>query len=129
MTPAADTDMRSRDADRRVIEELNAHYIRAAEQGDVAWYEQHLADDFVTSSVDGSIVERTAFMQRIARGSPGGRFEAVDVRVRFVGELALVHAGFRWRKPDGQPGSGRYTDIYTQRQGRWVCVSAHFNRF
>lgn len=129
MTRPADIDPSRRAADRRAIEDLNANYIRAAEQGDVAWYEQHLADDFVASSVDGSLADRSAFMQRIARGSPGGRFEAVDVRVRFVGELALVHAGFRWRKPDGQAGSGRYTDIYTQRHGRWLCVSAHFNRF
>jgi hypothetical protein len=40
-----------------------------------------------------------------------------------------VHAGFRYTHPDGRIGSGRYTDIYAQRQGRWQCVSAHFNRF
>jgi ketosteroid isomerase-like protein len=125
----ADTDIRSRDPDRRVIEDLNAHYVRAAEEGDIEWYARHLADDFVISRVDGALVDRATFIERIRGGSPDGRFEAVDVRVRFVGELALVHAGFRWRKPDGQPGSGRYTDIYTPRNGRWVCVSAHFNRF
>jgi ketosteroid isomerase-like protein len=129
MARPADTDIRSRDGERRVVEELNRHYVRSAEQGDVAWYEQHLADDFVISTVDGALVDRKTFIERIARGSPGGRFEAVDVRVRLVGELALVHAGFKYIKPDGQAGSGRYTDIYTQRQGRWLCVSAHFNRF
>jgi hypothetical protein len=51
------------------------------------------------------------------------------VRIRLVGELALVHAGFHYTKPDGQAGTGRYTDIYAQRRGRWLCVSAHFNRF
>jgi ketosteroid isomerase-like protein len=129
MASPADPDIRSRDGDRRIVEELNRHYVRSAEQGDVAWYEQHLADDFVISTVDGALVDRKTFIERIARGSPGGRFEAVDVRVRLVGELALVHAGFKYIKPDGQAGSGRYTDIYTQRQGRWLCVSAHFNRF
>jgi ketosteroid isomerase-like protein len=129
MARPADTDIRSRDGDRRIVEELNRHYVRSAEQGDVGWYEQHLADDFVISTVDGALVDRKTFIERIARGSPGGRFEAVDVRVRFVGELALVHAGFKYIKADGQAGSGRYTDIYTQRQGRWWCVSAHFNRF
>ena len=45
------------------------------------------------------------------------------------GDLALIHGGFRYRKPGGQAGSGRYTDVYARRQGRWLCVSAHFNRF
>jgi hypothetical protein len=53
----------------------------------------------------------------------------VDVQIRFVGELALIHAGFRYKALDGQMGTGRYTDIYTRRQQRWLCVSAHFNRF
>jgi ketosteroid isomerase-like protein len=129
MTQPADTDIHSRQADRLEIEELNRHYIRAAEQGDVAWYGEHLSDDYLCSTVDGAIADRAGFITRIGRGAPNGHFEAVDVRVRFVGELALVHAGFKYRKPDGQPGSGRYTDIYAQRDGRWLCVSAHFNRF
>jgi ketosteroid isomerase-like protein len=119
----------SRADDRRIVEDLNRHYLRSAEQGDVAWYQEHLADDFVTSSVDGAISDRAAFLKRIARPHPGGHYEAVDVRIRFVGELALVHAGFKCNKRDGTPGTGRYTDIYTQRNGRWLCVSAHFNNF
>jgi ketosteroid isomerase-like protein len=129
MPQPADTDIRSREADRLAIEELNRHYVRAAEEGDAAWYREHLSDDYLCSTVDGAIGDREGFIQRIGRGTPGGRFEAVDVRVRFVGELALVHAGFKYRKPDGQAGTGRYTDIYAQRDGRWLCVSAHFNRF
>jgi ketosteroid isomerase-like protein len=115
--------------DRRVIDDLNRHYIRAAEQADVAWYEQHLADDYVCITVDGALSDRAAFLRRISQPYRGGHFEAVDARIRFIGELALVHAGFKYTKPDGRAGSGRYTDIYTQRQGRWLCVSAHFNRF
>ena len=129
MPRLADTDPASRGEDRRSVEDLNRNYLRAAEFGDVAWYEQNLAPDFVTSSVDGSISDRAAFLKRIARPHVGGNYEAVDVRVRFVGELALVHAGFKCTKSDGQAGSGRYTDIYRQRAGRWVCVSAHFNSF
>jgi len=119
----------SRSADRTVIEELNRQYLRAAERSDAHWYAEHLADDFVCSLVDGSIGDRAAFLERIAQPHGARRFEADDVRIRFVGELALVHAGFAYVKPDGRPGSGRYTDIYAQRLGRWVCVSAHFNRF
>ena len=119
----------ARAEDRKILEDLNRNYVRSAEQSDVRWYSENLAEDFLSSSVDGSIVDRTAFLARIARPYPGSSLEAVDVRIRFFGELALIHAGFKYRKPDGQMGSGRYTDAYARRQGRWLCVSAHFNRF
>jgi ketosteroid isomerase-like protein len=119
----------ARAQDLEILEELNRNYVRAAEQSDVRWYSENLAEDFLSSSVDGSIIDRTAFLTRMARPYPGSNLEAVDVRIRFFGELALVHAGFKYRKPDGQTGSGRYTDTYARRQGRWLCVSAHLNRF
>ena len=114
--------------DVAVLHELNRSYVRAAETSDVRWYQENLAQDFLASNPDGSIVERSAFLARIARPYPGSNLEAVDVRIRFFSDLALIHAGFKYRKPDGHAGSGRYTDIYARREGRWRCVSAHFNR-
>ena len=117
------------ETERRTIEELNRQYLRAGEHGAVDWYGEHLADDFLSSAVDGSISDKAAFLKRIGRGRAGSGFQAHDVRIRFVGELALVHAGFACTKPDGRPAAGRYTDIYARRDGRWLCVSAHFNYF
>jgi ketosteroid isomerase-like protein len=118
-----------RTPDIQTLEELNRHFIRSAEQSDAAWYREHLAEDFRSSQRDGSIVDRAAFLQRISGPYPGTELRAVDVQIRFVGELALIHAGFRYKALNGQMGTGRYTDIYTRRQQRWLCVSAHFNRF
>jgi len=119
----------AREQDVAILEELNRNYVRSAEQSDVRWYAENLAEDYLCSNVDGSIIDRTAFLTRVARPNPGSNREAVDVRIRFFGELALIHAGFKYRKRDGQMGSGRYTDVYARRDGRWLCVSAHFNRF
>jgi ketosteroid isomerase-like protein len=124
-TDAADTQA----ADRRTVEALNQGYLHAGEHGDIDWYREHLADDFLSSAVDGSLSDKEAFLERIALRRAGSGFVAHDVRIRFVGELALVHAGFSCTKRDGRPGSGRYTDIYAKRNGRWLCVSAHFNFF
>lgn len=119
----------TRAQDIQTLEDLNRHYIRSAEHSDAAWYREHLAEDFLSSHRDGSIVDRDGFLQRISGPYPGTQLQAVDVQIRFAGELALIHAGFKYKRPDGQWGSGRYTDIYTRRQQRWLCVSAHFNRF
>ena len=119
----------ARAKDLEILEGLNRNYVRSAEQSDVRWYAENLAEDFLGSNPDGSIVDRAEFLRRMARPYQGSNPEAVDVRIRFFGEIALIHAGFKYRKPDGQMGLGRYTDAYARREGRWVCVSAHFNRF
>lgn len=115
--------------DLEILQQLNMGYVRAAETSDVRWYEKNLADDFLASNADGSLIDRTEFLTRMGRPYPGSNLEAVDVRIRRFHDLALIHAGFRYVRPDGRAGSGRYTDVYARRDGRWLCVSAHFNRF
>lgn len=115
--------------DREILEELNRGYVRAAERSDVRWYAEHLAEDYLSSNPDGSLVDRAAFLARIAHPYPGSNLQAVDVRIRLLGDIALIHAGFRDTKPDGRIGEGRYTDIWARRGGRWLCISAHFTRW
>jgi ketosteroid isomerase-like protein len=112
-----------------LLASLNEGYVRAGQNADVAWYREHLAEDYLCSTVDGAISDKEEFLRRIARGTSGSDYAAVGSRIRIIGDVALIHAGFRYTKPDGSAGSGRYTDIWALRQGRWVCVSAHFNRF
>jgi len=112
-----------------LLQGLNEGYVRSAQDADVAWYREHLAEDFVISVADGSLLDKDEFLRRIGRGAFGTGFAAVEPRIRVLGDIALIHAGFRYTKPDGAAGSGRYTDIWALRQGRWLCISAHFNRF
>ena len=111
-----------------LLQELNRGYVTAAERSDVGWYAHHLADDFMASNPDGSLVDKQGFLARMARPYPGTELEARDVRIRLLGALALIHAGFRYMRADGAQGGGRYTDIWALRDGRWRCISAHFNR-
>src|SRR5688500_12058795 len=114
--------------DLKVLEDLNRGYVRAAETSDVHWYEENLADDFL-ANYNGTLLDRAGLLQRVARPYPGSNPQAVDVRIRCFNDLAIVHACFRFRTLDGDAGSGRYTDVYGRRGGRWVCIAAHFNRF
>jgi ketosteroid isomerase-like protein len=119
--------MESMASEVETLQRLNAGYVRAAEHADVAWFDANLAEDFVATNPDGSVVDKAAFLRRIARPYPGSRLESVEPRIQFRPGLALVHSGFRCLLADGRPRSGRYTDIYARRDGRWLCVSAHFN--
>ena len=111
-----------------ILERLNRDYIRSVQESAVRWFEANLADDFLNSNPDGSLADRSAFLAQIARPAAISNLEAHDVRIRNLGYVAIIHARTTYTKPDGQPGWGRYTDIWAHRHGRWTCVAAHVTR-
>lgn len=111
-----------------VLQELNRNYIRSVQESDVRWFEANLADDFLNSNPDGTLVDRTAFLRQIAPPCAVQNLQAEDVRIRVLGDAAIIHARTTYVKPDGQAGAGRYTDIWQRRKGRWLCVGAHVSR-
>jgi hypothetical protein len=114
--------------DTQVLEQLNAQYILAVQMSDVGWFEKNLAEDFLNSNPDGSLVDRAQFLVQIARPAAISTLQAHDVRIRTLGETAIVHGRTTYKKPDGQAGAGRYTDVWMRRRGQWVCVAAHVAR-
>jgi ketosteroid isomerase-like protein len=52
---------------------------------------------------------------------------AEDVRIRVLGDFAIIHGRFDSRSADGKQRRGRYTDNWARRDGAWVAVSAHYN--
>jgi hypothetical protein len=116
-------------ADREVLLELNRNYVRSALESDVHWYGENLSDDFYITAPDGVLLGKEAFLKRIANPYPGTHAEPADVMIRILGDIAIIHSGYRDKKLTGETGYGRYTDIYERRNGRWLCVAAHFMRF
>ena len=108
--------------------DLNRDYIRSVQTSDVRRFDEILADDFLCSNPDGSLIDRAAFLAQTARPVSISGLEAKDVNVRLMGEFAIIHARTTYVRPDGGVGSGRYTDVWARRQGRWLAVSAHVTR-
>ena len=52
------------------LEELNRNYIRSVRMSDVRWFDQNLAEDFLNSNADGSLVDRAGFLAQVARPCP-----------------------------------------------------------
>jgi ketosteroid isomerase-like protein len=107
---------------------LNRDYIRSVQTSDVRRFEEILADDFLCSNPDGSLIDRKAFLEQTARPVLISNLEVHDVKVRIMGDVAIIHARTTYTRPDGGGGSGRYTDVWTRRQGSWLAVSAHVTR-
>lgn len=115
-------------SDLETLTRLNLEYVQSVENGDPQWFDRHLAPDFMNTNPDGSLVDRDIFLAQVARGAGVSNIEAHDVRIRIVGDLAIIHARTTYRKPGGEAGGGRYTDVWSRRDGRWVCVAAHVTR-
>ena len=114
--------------DLELLQDLNRGYIRSVQESDTRWFEAHLAEDFLNSNPDCTLEDRAAFLRRIAQPCPVSNLQAEDVRIRILGEMAIIHARTTYRKPGGEAGAGRYTDIWARRGGRWLCVAAHVGR-
>jgi ketosteroid isomerase-like protein len=110
------------------LQQLNRDYIRSVQASDVRRFDEILADDFLCSNPDGSLVDRAGFLAQTARPVAISNLEAHDVRVRIIGDAAIIHARTTYTLPDGRAGAGRYTDVWARRQGRWLAVSAHVTR-
>ena len=114
--------------DLQTLIELNRDYIQSVQKGDVHRFDEILADDFLCSNPDGSLVDRKAFLAQTARPVTISSLEAHDVNVRLMGDVAIIHARTSYVLPDGQARSGRYTDVWARRNGQWLAVSAHVSR-
>ena len=112
----------------QILRDLNRNYVRSVLESDVAWFDANLAEDFLNSNPDGTLVDRAAFLRQIAPKCTVSDLREDDVVIHEVGDVAIIYARTNYRKPDGKPGAGRYTDVWQRRQGRWLCVSANVSR-
>jgi len=115
-------------SDLEYLLDLNRDYIRSVQASDVRRFKEILGDDFLCSQPDGSLQNREAFLKHTAMPVKISNLEAQDVMVRILGDVAIIHARTTYTMPDGRPGSGRYTDVWARRNGRWLTVSAHVTR-
>jgi ketosteroid isomerase-like protein len=114
--------------DLAALLELNEDYIRSVQTSDVQRFNEILADDFMCSLPNGQLLDWKSFLEQAARPAAISNLEAHDVCVRIMGDFAIIHGRTTYVLPDGGPGSGRYTDVWARRNGRWLAVAAHVTR-
>jgi len=107
---------------------LNRDYIQSVQNGDVRRFDEILADDFLCSNPDGSLVDKSQFLAQTARPVTISGLTAEDVRVRILGDVAIIHARTSYTTAGGERRNGRYTDVWARRDGEWLAVSAHVTR-
>ena len=86
----ADTTNTQRDLE--ILTQLNADYLASDQKGDVQRYEQILAEDFMASLPDYLLRDKKQFLQMMAAPRPFTELKADDVRIRLLGDFAIIHA-------------------------------------
>src|SRR5256886_8391599 len=107
---------------------LNRDYVASVQNSDVKRFDEILAEDFYCSNPDKSLVDRAAFLTQTARPVTIKNLKAEDVKIRILGDFAIIHAATSYTTPDGKPAHGRYTDCWARQNGKWLAVSAHVAR-
>jgi ketosteroid isomerase-like protein len=115
-------------SDFDLLSALNRDYIQSVQDGDVRRFDEILAEDFLCSNPDGSLVDKKQFLAQTARPVTITSLEAQDVKVRIIGDVAIIHARTSYTLADGTQRYGRYTDVWARRNGKWLAVSAHVTR-
>ena len=107
---------------------LNRDYVASVQNCDVKRFDEILAEDFYCSNPDKSLVDRAGFLKQTAIPVTIKNLEAHDVKIRIMGDFAIIHASTSYIMADGKSASGRYTDCWARQNGRWLAVSAHVSR-
>jgi ketosteroid isomerase-like protein len=110
--------------DEEILRRLNDDYIHSDQNSDVARYEEFLAEDFTATLPDLIFRNRREFLDLIARPRPFTDLTLRDVRVRILGDVALLHGHVTYTsKHDGEHREALYTDTYQRRDGKWMCIA------
>jgi ketosteroid isomerase-like protein len=116
----------SHDIDELTI--LNRDYVASVQNGDVKRFDEILAQDFYCTNPDKSLVDRAAFLKQTALPVTIKNLIADDVKIRVLGDFAVIHGRTSYTTADGAQAYGRYTDCWAKQNGRWLAVCAHVAR-
>ena len=97
--------------------------------GDVAAFSRCVADDWVLTTSDGSLVTKSIAQTDLREGALKiESFRLDEVSVRVYSDAAIVSGLITEKsKLRGKDTSGkrRFTDVFVKRDGRWQAVASH----
>src|ERR1700720_3753870 len=114
------TETATRSDDLDALTALNRDYLHSVQHGDVRRFDEILAADFLCSNPDGSLVDKNQFLEQTARPVTISGLSVHEVRVRILGDIAIIHARTSYTTADGEQRNGRYTHVWAPRGGRGV---------
>ena len=78
------------------LRDLNSQYIHSVVHSDVARFTEILADDFLCTNPDGSLIDKPQFLSQTAVPVSFTDFDVDDLRIRVLGDVAIIHGRTRF---------------------------------
>ena len=110
------------------LTKLNHDYVASVQNCDVKRFSEILAQDFYCTNPDKSFVDRAGFLKQTAIPVKIRNLKEQDVKIRILGDFAIIHGQTSYLDAEGKQAYGRYTDCWARQNGRWLAVSAHVSR-
>src|SRR6202163_4364323 len=95
--------------DTEELTALNRDYVASVQNSDVKRFDEILAPDFYCSNPDKSLVDRAGFLKQTAVPVTIKNLKEYDVKIRILGDFAIIHAATSYTTADGTRANGRYT--------------------
>ena len=112
----------------REIAQISEYFAAAERQGDTAYMQRTLTDDFLAVGPRGFTLNKEQWLQRFTSGSLKYEYlEWDEANVRTYGDAAVVTG--RERQKVNYEGQGmemelRTTPVWVKQNGRWLLASA-----
>src|SRR5262245_12612622 len=96
------------------LTKLNHDYVASVENGDLKGFDAILAQDFYCTNADKSFVDRAAFLKQTAIPVKIKNLTEQDVKIRILGDFAIIHGRTSYIDAEGRQAYGRYTDCWAK---------------
>src|ERR1700709_2901773 len=94
------------------LNSLNRDYVASVQNCDVKRFDEILAQDFYCSNPDKSFVDRAGFLKQTAIPVTIKGLIATDVKIRIMGDFAIIHGATSYTTADGKTAAGGHTHCW-----------------
>lgn len=116
----------------KFLEALNRRWMESYVNGDVAFLEQHLAQDYVSIFPDGAVLDKKGEIEALMSGAVAlQEMHASEMTVRVYGDAAVItgQSTIRARvKGRDESGQFRFTDVWIKQGEQWLAVASQVTR-
>lgn len=114
------------------LESLNRAGMESYVKRDVGFLEQHVADDYLSTFPDGSVLDKQGEIRALESGAVVLReVIASEMKVRVYGDAAVITGRSTIKAVVAgrdERGEYRFTDVWIKRVGRWLAVASQVTR-
>jgi len=115
--------------DKEAIQKIEKDWANAMVDGDGAWFNKNLTDDFKIVFPEGAVWDRDKFADAWTAGTIDmAKCDNLHLDIRIIGDVAIVIGqGDVAGKFNGEAfaHTEKWTDVYIKKGDTWKCVSCH----